>query len=438
MFEELSEKLDKVFRNLTGKGKLTEKNIKDAMREIRIVLLESDVNYKIVKKFIKKVTEKAVGTEVLKSITPGQQVVKVVNDELVELMGSTDEDINLALKPPTIIMVVGLQGSGKTTACGKLALYMRKHKNKSAIMAACDIYRPAAVDQLEIVGKGLNIPVYRDDNEKDVSKIAAQAIKIAKEEHYDTVIIDTAGRLHIDADMMDEVEKLKKTANPDEILFVADGMTGQDAVNIAKEFNDRLEFNGVILTKMDSDAKGGAALSIREVTGKPIKFIGTGEKPDALEKFHPDRMASRILGMGDIVSLVEKAQFNIDEKKAQKLEEKMMKAEFTFEDFLDQLQQIKKMGPLENIIGMLPGANKMKGLKVDDNALVRIEAIISSMTLKERRKPVIINGSRRRRIAKGSGTTVQDVNNLLKQFREMKKMMKSLGKFGMKKFKFPF
>lgn len=425
MFEDLSSRLESVLRKVRGKGKLNEKNVADSLKEIRRALLEADVNYKVVKKFIADVQEKAVGEEVLKSITPGQQIVKIVHDELVKLMGQSHSEIKTAGIPPTVIMLCGLQGSGKTTFSGKLAAYMRK-KGRRPMLAAADVYRPAAKKQLEVVGKSLNVPVYSDDS-TDALAICKSALKQAREQSCDLLILDTAGRLHVDAELMDELRQIKKAVGPHEILFIADGMTGQDAVNTAKEFVDTLDFDGVVLTKMDGDARGGAALSIRAVTDRPIKFLSVGEKLDALEVFHPDRLASRILGMGDVVSLVEKAQENIDIEKAEQLEKKLLKNQFNLEDFYDQLQQIKKMGPLENLLGMIPGVGKqLKNVQLDDNAFGRVEAIINSMTLKERRKPEIINGSRRKRIARGSGTRVQDVNQLLKQFNEMKKMMKRM------------
>lgn len=427
MFGELTDKLDNVFRKLRGRGKLSEENVQDAMKEVRRALLEADVNYRVVKHFINEVQTRAIGQEVMKSITPGQMVVKIVHDELVHLMGTQAKGIQTASQPPTIVLMVGLQGSGKTTMTGKLGRFFA-NKNKKVLLIAADIYRPAAIKQLQVLGESIKVPVFALENSKDAIKICQEGIREAERHGMDYVFIDTAGRLHIDQAMMSEVDSIRRTVNPDEILFVADGMTGQDAVNTAKEFNQRLEFTGVCLTKMDGDARGGAALSIRQVTGKPIKYIGIGEKLDALELFHPDRMANRILGMGDIVSLVEKTQQHVDEEKAKELEKKLRQAEFTFEDFLDQLQQIKKMGPIDQLLGMLPGMNKAmtKGLKVDNDAFKRIEAIIRSMTKKERERPLIINGSRRKRIAAGSGTSVQEVNRLLKQFIEMKKMMKKI------------
>ena len=429
MLQELGEKFDGVLRKLKGQGKLTEKNIADSMREIRRALLEADVNYKVAKQFINDVQQRALGQEVIKSISPGQMVVKIINDELTKLMGAKDVPVHLS-SMPSVILLCGLQGSGKTTLAGKLANHFRK-KGRNPLLVAADVHRPAAVDQLHVVGKSINAPVYSEDS-KDAVAIAKQAVHHARKHMLDTVIVDTAGRLHIDEKMMHEVTEIKAAVSPDEILFVADAMTGQDAVNTAKAFLDHLDFDGVVLTKMDGDARGGAALSIRAVTDKPIKFISIGEKLDQLEPFHPDRLASRILGMGDVVSLVEKAQESIDEEQAAKLEKKLRRQEFTLEDFLDQLEQIKKMGPLQDILSMMPGMqNKaLKNLQVDDRALVRVEAIINSMTRDERRSPQILNGSRRKRIARGSGTSVQDVNRLLNQFDMMRKMMKKMKQGG--------
>jgi len=441
MFNRLSEKLDGVMRNLKGIGKLSEKNIKDAMREIRLALLEADVNFKIVKNFITEVEKRAVGQEVMKSLQPGQQVVKIVHDQLVALMDNTDVKIDMQSNRLTKVMLVGLQGSGKTTACAKLANHFRKKNNLKPSMVACDVYRPAAIHQLEVLGKQLNVPVISDTNEKNVLKIAEKAIDWSKKENVQLMIFDTAGRLHIDTNMMDEVKKLKDFIKPDYIFFVADAMTGQDAVNVAKEFNEILDFTGLILTKLDGDSRGGAALSIKAVTNKPVLFVGTGEKISDLEVFYADRMASRILGMGDVLSLVEKAQEAINEKEAEQLAEKMKKNQFTFTDFLAQLQQIKKLGPLDQILKMIPGMNQaaMKNIKIEDGQIKKVEAIIRSMTVKEREKPNLINGSRRIRISKGSGTTVQDVNRLLKQFEEMKKMMKKMtSSKAMKNMKLPF
>jgi signal recognition particle subunit SRP54 len=427
MLEELTSKLESTFKRLRGYGKLTEKNIEDSLKEIRRALLEADVNYKVAKDFVEKIKQKAVGEEVLRSVTPGQMVVKIVNDELVRLLGGTTATIRQAGIPPTIIMLAGLQGSGKTTFAAKLARYLQK-KNRKPMLVAADVYRPAAIQQLKILGQSINVPVY-EEGASDPVKIAFNSISAARKQMCDTVILDTAGRLHIDEQMMEELVRIKSRVRPHEILFVADGMTGQDAVNTAKQFAERLNFDGVVLTKMDGDARGGAALSIKAITGKPIKFIGVGEKLDDIEQFHPDRMASRILGMGDVVTLVEKAQEVVDKKKAEKLEKKLRKAEFDLDDFLDQLQQIKKMGSLESILRMIPGVgSQLKNVQVDDRQLIRVEAIINSMTKAERRNPKILNGSRRKRIALGSGTRVQDVNQLLRQFDQMKKMMKQMNK----------
>jgi len=425
MFNNLTEKFDVIFKKLKGHGKLSEQNIKEAMREVRRALLEADVNFKIVKQFIAEVSEQAVGQKVMKSLTPGHQVVKIVHQELINLMGKENFKIKLHSNRLNKIMLVGLQGSGKTTSCAKLANLFRK-QNLSPMLVACDIYRPAAIHQLEVLGKQLDIPVYADTKTKNAVKIAKRAIKEAEKLSENLMIFDTAGRLHIDKEMMKEVRDLKQQIKPDYIFFVADAMTGQDAVNVAREFNENLEFDGVILTKLDSDARGGAALSIKAVTGKPIVFVGTGEKTNDFEEFHPDRMANRILGMGDILSLIEKAETELDLEEAEKLANKLRKNQFTFTDFLSQLHQIKKLGPIDQIMGMLPGMNAkaMKGLKVDDKEIKHIEAIIYSMTPRERDKPLIINGSRRQRIAKGSGTSIQEVNRLLKQFEQMKKMMK--------------
>jgi signal recognition particle subunit SRP54 len=425
MLEDLTERLESTFKRLRGYGKLSEKNISDSLKEIRRALLEADVNYKVVKEFVSSVEEKAVGEEVLNSVTPGQMIVKIVNDELVKLLGTSSMEIKTTGIPPTIIMLAGLQGSGKTTFAGKLAHFMRKRGRKPMLVAA-DVYRPAAIQQLKVLGQSLDVPVY-DEGLGDPVSICSNAVAESRKRMSDTIILDTAGRMHIDDQMMNELERIKNRVRPHEILFVADGMTGQDAVNTAKEFTDRLDFSGVVLTKMDGDARGGAALSIRAVTGKPIKFMGIGEKLDAVEQFYPDRMASRILGMGDVVTLVEKAQDAFDEKKAAKLEEKLRRAEFTLEDFLDQLQQIKKMGSLQSLLSMIPGAgNQLENVSVDDKAFVRTEAIINSMTLAERRNPQILNGSRRKRIARGSGTRVQEVNQLMNQFGQMKKMIKMM------------
>ena len=429
LFSSLSEKLQDTFKRLKGKGKLSESDIDAAMREVRIALLEADVNFKVVKKFIANVKERAIGSEVLESLTPGQQVIKIVNDELVNLMGETEANIEFASKPPTVIMMVGLQGSGKTTSSAKLAKTFKK-KGRSPLLAACDIYRPAAIKQLEVLAEQLEVPVFSKGQENPVL-IAEEAIAYAKNNGNDIVIIDTAGRLHVDEELMAELKNIKELVNPTEILLVVDAMTGQDAVNVAEAFDQNFAITGLILTKLDGDTRGGAALSIREVTGKPIKFVGMGEKLDALETFHPDRMASRILGMGDMLTLIEKAQETFDINKAKEMEAKLRSEQFTLEDFLDQLQQMKSMGPLEDIIGMIPGLGKQaKNLQVDEKDLVRTEAIIQSMTLKERANPEIISGSRKKRIANGSGTKVQDVNKLLKQFEEAKKMMKQFSAGG--------
>ncbi len=426
MFDSLTSKLQTIFKKLAGYGKLTEKNIADALREVRLALLEADVNYKVVKNFIEQVKIRAVGQQVLRSIMPGQQIVKVVYDEMVTLMGGTTEKLDLSALP-SIIMLVGLQGSGKTTAAGKIGKLLRK-KGRNPLLVACDIKRPAAVEQLVVLGKQLNMEVFHLNDEKNAIRIAVKSLGYAKDNHFDVVILDTAGRLHIDTELMAELEGTKKKLNPQEILLVADAMTGQDAVNIAEKFNELLDISGTILTKLDGDTRGGAALSIKAVTGKPIKYVGIGEKLDDIEPFYPDRMASRILGMGDVVTLVEKAQEQITEEEALKLEQKIRKHTLNLEDYLFQLQQIKKMGSLENIVKMIPGMNQLKGLTVDEKQLVRIEAIIRSMTPQERRHPGILNASRRSRIAKGSGTAVQDVNKLLKGFDQAKKMMKNMSK----------
>jgi signal recognition particle subunit SRP54 len=431
MFEEITEKFELLFKKIRGQARITEANISETMRDIRRVLLEADVNYKVVKDFTDRVQQKAIGQEVLKSITPGQMLIKIIYDELVSLMGSTRADIKFSPVPPTVIMVVGLQGSGKTTFCAKLANHL-KHKGRHPLLVAGDVHRPAAVEQLKQLGEQIQIPVFAMDSEFDAVKIAKNGVEFAKKNYRDVVIVDTAGRMHIDEEMMREVEMVKEAIKPNEILFVVDAMTGQEAVNVAKEFNDRLNFDGVVLTKLDGDARGGAALSIKAVTGKPIKFVSAGEKLDAIEPFYPDRMASRILGMGDIITLVEKAQKQVDEEKAKKLEEKLKKNQFTLEDFREQIREIRKMGPLKEILSMIPGlGSSLKSVDIDEKELIKIEAIINSMTPEERRKPQIINASRKRRIAMGSGTTVQDVNRLLRQFEEMQKLLKQLnrGKF---------
>ncbi|MED1202101.1 signal recognition particle protein [Heyndrickxia acidicola] len=444
-FEGLADRLQNTIQKIRGKGKVTESDVKEMMREVRLALLEADVNFKVVKEFVKKVSERSVGQEVMKSLTPGQQVIKVVKEELTELMGGEQSQIAVSKRPPTVIMMAGLQGAGKTTTTGKLANLLRKKYNRSPMLVAADIYRPAAIKQLETLGKQLNMPVFSLGDQVSPVEIVRQALEQAKENHNDYVLVDTAGRLHIDGELMNELKEIKDLANPDEIFLVVDSMTGQDAVNVAQSFNEQLEITGVILTKLDGDTRGGAALSIRSVTQKPIKFVGMGEKLDALEPFHPERMASRILGMGDMLTLIEKAQASVDEEKARELEKKMRTMSFTFDDFLDQLGQVRKMGPLEDIIKMLPGANRMKGLdnlQVDEKKIGHVEAIIKSMTKAEKENPEIINAGRKKRIARGSGTNVQEVNRLLKQFEEMKKMMKQMTNMqqkGKKKgFKFPF
>lgn len=424
-FEGLADKLQHTLKKLRGAGKLNEKDVKDAMREVKMALLEADVSFKVVKEFINKVTERAVGQEVLESLTPGQHVIKIVNEQLTELMGSTNSKITFASKPPTILMMVGLQGAGKTTTCGKLSLILKK-QGKNPLLVACDVYRPAAIKQLQVVGGQVGVEVFNMGDKVNPVDISKAAVAHAVKNGNDVVIIDTAGRLHINEELMDELADIKGNVKPNEILLVVDSMTGQDAVNVAESFNEKLGIDGVILTKLDGDTRGGAALSVRAITGKPIKFAGMGEKLEDLEPFHPDRMASRILGMGDVLSLIEKAQSAFDEKKAMELEKKIRTQQFTFDDFLDQLQQMKKMGPLSSILEMIPGMNagKLKGLEIDDKELVKVEAIIRSMTKKERSNPDIINGSRRKRIAAGSGTSIQDVNRVMKNFEQSKKMMK--------------
>lgn len=432
MFENLTQKLESAFKKLRGQGKITPQNIEESLRDVRRALLDADVNYKVVKQFIEDVQKRAIGQEVLTSITPGQLIIKIIQDEMTKLLGESKAEIFSAQAPPTVILVAGLQGSGKTTFSAKLANLL-KTKGRFPLLVAADIHRPAAIDQLEMLGKQIEIPVYAERGAK-ADKIAGDSINFARKNVRDTVIIDTAGRLHVDEEMMKEVEAVRDKVQPHEILFVVDSMTGQDAVNTAKAFHERLNFDGVVLTKLDGDSRGGAALSIRAVVNKPIKFIGVGEKMEALEPFYPDRIASRILGMGDIVTLVEKAQEHFDEDKAVKLEEKLRKSQFTFDDFLDQLREVKKMGSLSQVLGMIPGMNRLPAnAEIDERSLVRVEAIIQSMTAEERVRPSIINGNRRRRIAGGSGTTVQDVNRLLKQFEEMQKMMKRLSKGNMKR-----
>ncbi len=427
MFENLSDKLDKAFKVLKGQGKITEINVAESLKEVRRALLDADVNFKIAKDFTDTVKQKALGKDVLTSVSPGQLMVKIVHEELVELMGGDKTDINLKGNP-TIILMAGLQGSGKTTFTGKLGNYLKTKKGKQPMLVAADVYRPAAIDQLHVLGEQIGAQVYSERENKNPVEIAKNAIKEAKNKGCNVVLIDTAGRLAVDEEMMAEIALLKKEVQPDEILFVVDSMTGQDAVNTAKAFNDRLNFDGVILTKLDGDTRGGAALTIKTVVNKPIKFVGTGEKMEALDVFYPQRMADRILGMGDIVSLVEKAQEQYNEEEARKLQKKIAKNQFDFDDFLSQIQQIKKMGNLKDIAGMIPGVGKaLKDVDIDDDAFKGIEAIIKSMTKEERGNPQIINGSRRQRIAKGSGTNIQDVNKLLKQFEDMRKMMKMFG-----------
>ncbi|MFA4910764.1 MAG: signal recognition particle protein [Desulfobacteria bacterium] len=437
MLESLTEKLNAVFKKLRGHGKLTEQNIGDVLREIRLVLLEADVNFKVVKDFIEAIRVKALGQEVLTSFTPAQQVIKIVNEELTNLLGGENSQLNLSGKSPVSIMFVGLQGSGKTTTVGKVARFL-KEKKRDTYLVPADVYRPAAIDQLQKLGQDLEIDVYNPGPGEDPLTICTNALRSASINGHDVVLIDTAGRLHIDEELMQELQRIKERVLPKEILLVADAMTGQDAVNVAGKFNEVLGIDGVILTKMDGDARGGAALSIKAVTNKPIKFVGTGERLDALEVFYPDRMASRILGMGDVLSLIEKAQATFDDKKVRELEKKIRKNAFTLGDFKEQIQQIKRMGSLDQILGMIPGVNKIKGIKglqPDEGELVKIEAIINSMTKKERLNHTILNGSRRKRIAKGSGTSVQDVNKLIKNYVQARNMIKKLNTSGMKGFK---
>lgn len=425
MFENLSEKLERSFKILKGQGKITEINVAETLKDVRRALLDADVNYKVAKSFTDTVKAKALGQNVINAIKPQELMVKIVHDELAQLMGGDTAQVNLSGNP-TVILMSGLQGSGKTTFSGKLAKKFKSEKGKRPLLVACDVYRPAAIEQLKVLAEQINVPVYTEEGSKNPVEIARNAIEHAKRNHLDLVIVDTAGRLAVDEQMMDEIEAIKKAVKPQETLFVVDSMTGQDAVNTAKEFNDRLDFDGVVLTKLDGDTRGGAALSIRTVVTKPIKFVGTGEKLDAIDLFHPSRMADRILGMGDIVSLVEKAQQQFDEKKARELQRKIAKNEFNFNDFLGQIQQIKKMGNLKDLAAMIPGVGKaLKDVEIDDNAFKGIEAIISSMTEKERVNPSIINGSRRKRIAAGSGTTLQEVNRLLTQFEQTRKVMKA-------------
>ena len=443
-FDQLSSKLQDVFKQLKGKGKLSEKDVKAALREVKLALLEADVSFKVVKNFIKTIEERAVGSEVLESLTPGQQVIKIVNEELIHLMGSTQSKISFAPRGITVIMMVGLQGAGKTTTSAKLSSTV-KSQGKRPLLVACDVYRPAAIDQLIKVGKQVNVPVFSLGTDVDPVEIAKRGVEHAKENNLDVVIIDTAGRLHVDEVLMDELKNIKSTVKPQEILLVVDAMTGQDAVNVAESFNEALGIDGVVMTKLDGDSRGGAALSVKAVTNKPIKYAGMGEKLNDLEPFHPERIASRILGMGDVLTLIEKAQQGIDEKKAKELEAKFRKAEFNFEDFLDQMQQVKKMGPMSQLLGMIPGMNGAKlneiQSQIDDRQMDYIEAIILSMTKEERLNPSLLNMSRKKRIAKGSGRDIQEVNRLIKQFEQMQSMMKQFsgamkGKKG--KFKFPF
>lgn len=424
-FEGLSSRLQEITRKLKGKARITESDLKEVLREVKFALLDADVNYKIVKDFVKVIEEKALGQDVLKSLTPGQQVIKIVKDELVDLLGGESSKINFTSNPPTIIMLVGLQGSGKTTTAGKLANLIRK-QGKNPLLVACDVYRPAAIKQLQVVGKQLNVPVYANEQTKDVVMIAKQAINVAISKLNDVIILDTAGRLHIDEELMQELKDLKSSVKPHEILLVVDSMTGQDAVNVAETFNNNLGIDGVVLTKLDGDTRGGAALSVKKVTGKPIKFAATGEKLSDIEEFHPDRMASRILGMGDVLSIIEKAEETFDEEEALKMEKKLRKQKFDLEDYLAQLRQVKKMGSFSSILKMLPGMGNLKNIQIDDKEFDKVEAMICSMTLDERRNPKILNGSRRLRIAKGSGTTVQDINKFINSFEMTQKMMKKL------------
>ena len=435
MFESLTEKLNKTFKKLKGQGKLSEKNIVDGLKEVRLALLEADVHFRVVKKFVEDIRVRSIGSDVLDSLTPGQQVIKIVHEELIRLMGESGQGLNLTGKTPFPILLVGLQGSGKTTTAGKLSLFLRRH-GRNPYLVPADVYRPAAIDQLRKLGAQLGVPVHPSEQAQKPEEICRQAMAKAPAAGADTLVIDTAGRLHVDQELMSELARVKEVVHPTEILLVADAMTGQDAVNVAKEFNELLELTGVILTKMEGDARGGAALSIRAITGKPIKFIGVGEKLDALEPFHPERVASRILGMGDMISLIEKAQSSFDEKEALRIQKRLKNREFDLEDFRGQLMQMKKIGSLEQIIGMLPGLGKLKELKnmkPDEGELVRIEAIINSMTRAERRNYRIINGSRRKRIAKGSGTSIQDVNKLLKSFTQTKKMMEEFTRKGLQR-----
>ena len=443
MFQSLTEKLNNAFKKFRSKGKLTEADVKAGMREIKLALLEADVNFKVVKSFINTVSERAVGSEVLESLMPAQQIVKIVNEELVNIMGGTQSKLTISSKPPTVVMMVGLQGAGKTTHAGKLA-GMYKNQGKRPLLVACDVYRPAAIKQLEIVGGQLDIPVFQMGDKVSPVKIAEEGVKYAIQKGYDMVFVDTAGRLHVDEELMDELKSIKAKVEPSEILLTIDAMIGQDAVTVAQTFNELLDITGVILTKLDGDTRGGAALSVRYITGKPIKFVGTGEKLDTIEPFHPDRMASRILGMGDVLSLIEKAEQAFDEKKAAELEEKLRRSTFTLDDYLEQFNQVKSMGSIEQLMAMMPGVKPgaLRDAQIDEKALGRTEAIILSMTKKERQKPEILNASRKRRIAAGSGTSVEEVNKLLRQFEQIKALMKQFsGKNGMKKLgkmKLPF
>jgi signal recognition particle subunit SRP54 len=434
MFESISEKLDSIFKKLKGRGLLKEEDVEAALKEIRLALLEADVHFKVVKDLIQRIRTKAIGKEVLESLTPGQQVIKIVNDELCDLLGKSNSRIILSPNPPTVIMMVGLQGSGKTTTAAKLARFFKK-EGRRPMLVACDLQRPAAIDQLITLGKQLDVSVFFSRETKDPVRLAAESVKKAKTEANDILIIDTAGRLHIDEALMDELRRVRDAVSPKEVLLVADSMTGQDAVNIARHFNEQIGIDGIILTKMDGDARGGAALSIRAVTEKPIKFIGIGEKIDMLEPFYPDRIASRILGMGDVLSLIEQAQKTFDQKEAETLQKRIMEDSFTFDDLKEQMKKIRSMGPLESVLGMIPGMNKIKNLNVDERELVKTEAIINSMTKKERTNYHLLNGSRRRRIASGSGTSVSDVNRVIKQYIELKKMLKMFK--GKKNFKLP-
>jgi signal recognition particle subunit SRP54 len=430
MFDSLSSKLDKAFQNLKGEARITDVNIAETIREIRRALLDADVNYEVAREFTKEIQEKALGSDVLTSVNPGQQFTKIVFDELVETFGGEKSDIAVAHTPPTVILIAGLQGSGKTTFTGKLARYLKQEHKRNPLLAAADVYRPAAVNQLKSLASQIDVPVYSIE-QQDAVRVAKEAVAMAKILAMDTVIIDTAGRLHVDEEMMNEVAEIKKAVNPHEILFVVDSMTGQDAVNTAKEFNERIDYNGVVLTKLDGDTRGGAALSIKTVVNKPIKFVSTGEKLDALSPFYPDRMAQRILGMGDVVSLVEKAQKEFDEDEAKRLQSRISSDKFDLEDFLEQIQKIKKMGDFSDLVSMIPGASKaLDNNEIDEDAFKPIEAIIYSMTPEERQNPEILNGTRRRRIAAGSGTTVREINDLIKQFEQMKKMMKTMSKMG--------